>query len=472
MEKEMNKKYDYLVIGSGPAGYVSAITASQLGLKVAVVEKERNSFGGVCLNEGCIPLKSLINSAKKFRTIKDNASLCKKKIECGGVNLSGFVEKSKKDAEALKKGLSFLFRKNNIDLLIGEACFLDTNTVRVSEKGGLQRDVSATNFLIATGSKSKELSAFKCDGKYVITSSEAIRLDTVPKKILIVGAGAIGVEFASFFNSIGVEVTIVETENCLLPAADKEVSLRMGAIFKKDGINVITGGRVKHVLVKNERVTAEIEGENAAIKETYDIVLVSAGRVSSVSPDFLKNTDVRVDEDGFILVDEFMHTNVKNIYAAGDVIRTPMFAHTAQAEGEIAARTAAGQTREAINYGLVPNVVYSEVQTASIGMTEEDASLNGIDFAIGKQFFKSNGLALVKSETEGFIKIIADKNNHSILGVHIVGHNAAELIHEFIVAMKTRLPVDKLAEIIHAHPTFAETAQDAARAVFGKSVMG
>ena len=472
MKKEMNKKYDYLVIGSGPAGFVSAITASQLGLKVAVVEKERDSFGGVCLNEGCIPLKSLIDSAKKFRTIKDNASVCMGKIECGGANLSGFAEKSKKDAEALKKGLYFLFRKNNIDLLIGEACFLDNNTVRVSEKGGSWRDVGAANFLIATGSKSKELPAFKCDGKYVITSSEAIRLDTVPEKILIVGAGAIGVEFASFFNSIGVNVTIVETENCLLPAADKEVSRRMGAIFKKDGINVITGGRVKHVSVKNERVTAEMEVESEVIKETYDIVLVSAGRVSSVSPDFLKNTDVRADEDGFIPVDEFTRTNVKNIYAAGDVIRTPMFAHTAQAEGELAARTVAGAPTEKIKYRLVPHVVYSEVQTASIGMTEEEARLKGIDIALGKQFFKSNGLALVKGETEGFIKIIADKNDHSILGVHIVGHNAAELIHEFIAAMKTRLPVDKLAEIIHAHPTFAETASDAARAVFGKAVHG
>jgi len=465
----MNKKYDYIVIGSGPAGHVSAITAGQLGLKVAVVEKEIGMFGGVCLNEGCIPLKSLIDSAKKFRTIKDNASLCEGKIECGGANLSGFVKKSEKNAEALRKGLSFLFRKNNIDLLIGEACFLDNNTVRISDKGGLQRDMKAANFLIATGSKSKELPAFKCDGRYVITSSEAVRLDTVPEKILIIGAGAIGVEFASFFNSIGVKVTIVETENCLLPAADKEVSRRMEAIFKKDGINVITGGKVKHALVKNERVTAEIEVESEAIKETYNIVLVSAGRVPSVSPDFLKNTDIRADEDGFIPIDEFMRTKVKNIYAAGDVVKTPMFAHTAQAEGELAARTAAGQTPEAINYELVPNVVYSEVQTASVGMTEEEARSKGIDIALGKQFFKSNGLALVKDETEGFIKIIADRKKRSILGVHIVGHSASELIHEFIVAMKTRLPADKLAEIIHAHPTFAETARGAARAVFGKA---
>lgn len=463
MKKEACEKYDYVVIGSGPAGYVSAITASQLGLKTAVVEKNSDMIGGVCLNEGCIPLKSMIDSAKKVNLIGNSSGLCKGKIDCGEADLSEIVKKSGQNAEMLKKGLTFRFRKNKIDLLVGEAKFFDKNAVSVFEAGGAKRNVTAKNFLIATGAEPKELDALKYDGKCIISSSEAVRLDEIPEKILIVGGGAIGVEFASFYNSIGVQVTLIEVEDRLLPTEDKEISRGVRTIFVKKGIHVITGGTVKKASCKKNGVAIEMEAAGENIKETYDIVLVSVGRVPSSSHLSLENAGVQVDKNQFIPVDEFMRTNIKNIFAAGDVIRTPMLAHTAQAEGRIAAKTIAGQKTQAIDYGLVPNVVYSEVQTASVGMTEDDARLKGIDIAIGKQFFKANGLAVVKSETDGFIKIIADKKNRLILGVHVVGHNASELIHEFVVAMKAGLSVDKLADTIHAHPTFAETVQDAAR---------
>jgi len=472
MQKETREQYDYLVIGSGPAGYVAAVTASQLGLKTAVVEKSSDMLGGVCLNEGCIPLKSIIDSAKKVDVIRNSSGLCKGNIEAGEVNLSEIIKKSRQNAEMLKKGLTFLFRKNMIDLLVGEARFLDKNTVSVFDESGAKRNVTAKNFLIASGSQPKKLEALKYDEKHIISSSEAVRLDKIPGKILIVGGGAIGVEFASFYNSIGSSVTLIEAEKCLLPTEDEEISRGMRTIFAKKGINILTGGTVKKAFCEKNTVAVEMEAAGEITKETYDIVLVSVGRVPSSSRLSLETAGVQVDKNQFIPVDECMRTNVKNIFAAGDVIKTPMLAHTAQAEGEIAAKTAAGRAVEAINYKVVPRVVYSEVQTASVGMTEAQARSKDIDIAIGKQFLKSNGLALVKTETEGFIKIIANKKNRLILGVHILGYNAAELIHEFVVAIEAGLSVDKLAETIHAHPTFAETAQDAARAVFGKSIHG
>jgi len=472
MKKGMCEKYDYVVIGSGPAGYVAAVTASQLGLKTAVVEKNSDMLGGVCLNEGCIPLKSIIDSAKKVDVIRNSSGLCKGKIEAGEVNLSEIIKKSRLSVEMLKKGLTFLFRKNKIDLLLGEARFLDNNTVSVLEVSGTQCNVMAKNFLIATGSEPKEVEALKYDGERIISSSEAVRLDKIPARILIVGGGAIGVEFASFYNSMGSVVTLIEAENRLLPTEDKEISRGTRTIFEKKGINVLTGGTVKKTFCKKNTVAVEMEAAGEITKETYDIVLVCVGRAPSSSRLSLETAGVQVDRNQFIPVDECMRTNVKNIFAAGDVIKTPMLAHTAQAEGEIAAKIAAGQSVEVINYKVVPRVVYSEVQTASVGMTEAQARSKDIDIAIGKQFFRSNGLALVKDETEGFIKIIADKKNRLILGAHILGYNAAELIHEFVAAIEAGLSVDKLAGTIHAHPTFAETVQDAARAVFGKSIHG
>ncbi|MBL7073131.1 MAG: dihydrolipoyl dehydrogenase [Candidatus Omnitrophica bacterium] len=472
MKKETRKQYDYLIIGSGPAGFVAAVTASQLGLKTAVVERNSDMFGGVCLNEGCIPLKSMIDSAKKVNLIRNSSGLCKGKIDCGEADLSEIVEKSGQSAEMLKKGLAFLFRKNKIDLLMGEAKFLDKNTVSVCEAGGATHNVTAKNFLIATGSKPKELGALKYDGKCIISSSEAVRLDKIPEKILIVGGGAIGVEFASFYNSIGARVTLIEVEDHLLPTEDKEISRGMRTIFVKKGISVIAGGTVKKASCKKNSVAVEMEAAGEIIKETYDIVLVSIGRVPSSAHLSLENAGVRVEKNLFIPVDKFMCTNVKNIFAAGDVIDTPMLAHTAQAEGEIAAKAAALQKPRSLNYGLVPHVVYSAPQAASVGMTEEDALGKKMEVEIGKQFFRSNGLAQVASETDGFVKIIADKKTRLILGAHILGYNASELIHEFVVAIASGLSADKLAETVHAHPTFAETAQDAARDVFGRSIHG
>ncbi|RKY42768.1 MAG: dihydrolipoyl dehydrogenase [Candidatus Makaraimicrobium thalassicum] len=465
-------KYDYLVIGSGPAGHVSAIRAAQLGLRVGIVEKDMAMLGGVCLNEGCIPAKSLYHSARVLDTVRRNPDLCGLEVRHGGIDMAGLVEKSRETARQLRNGLSFLFKKNSVDLIIGTARFVDKETVHVSGESGEASRVKAEKFLIATGSAPRPLPGIPFDRERVITSSQGIRLEKTPEKMLIVGGGAIGTEFASFFNTIGTGVSIVEIEDSLLPAEDREVSKRMRSIFKQKNIETLVSSRVKKVSVESGAVAVTIEGPDGETTEKYGLLLVSVGRIPSTSGLGLEKIGVATDDKGFIPVDERMRTNAENVYAAGDVLRTPMLAHLAYAEGEIAAETAAGQTSDPIDYSSVPNAVYSEVQAASVGMTEEKARSEGIDFRVGKQFFKSNGRAAVNSQTEGFIKIIADRDTGGLLGVHIIGYEAAESIHEFVVAKKAGLSVGDIAKTIHAHPTFSETAAEACRAVFGEAIHG
>ncbi|MEA3489146.1 MAG: dihydrolipoyl dehydrogenase [Candidatus Omnitrophota bacterium] len=468
----MKDRYDYLVIGSGPAGHVSAIKAAQLGLKVAVVEKDAEMFGGVCLNEGCIPAKSLYNSARIFDLLRMGPELCGLEAQCGGVDMARLVKKSRDAALQLRKGLSFLFKKNGIDLVKGMARFIDSGTVRVSGEAGEPFSVKAKNYLIATGSTPKALPGIDLDGKNVITSSRAIRLEKVPEKALIVGGGAIGAEFASFFDLIGAEVAIVEIEDALLPGEDREVSKCLESVFKRKGMTVHTSSRVTKASVKGDRVTVKIKGGKGEQAGDYNVVLVSVGRVPATSGIGLEEAGIEADGGGFIRVDPGMRTNVKNIYAAGDVLRTPMLAHVASAEGEAAAEAVSGNKPEPVDYSAVPNAVYTQVQVASVGVTEEAAKREGLDFSAGKQFFKAGGKAVVNSQPEGFIKVIADNRTHRLLGAHIIGHEAAELIHEFIVAKTAGLKVEDIARSVHAHPTFSETAVDACRAVFGRPVYG
>ncbi|MGB2660903.1 MAG: dihydrolipoyl dehydrogenase [Candidatus Omnitrophota bacterium] len=453
----MPEKYDYLVIGSGPAGYVSAIRAAQLGLKVAVVEKDRNMLGGVCLNEGCIPAKSLFRSASIFNIVKRSPELFGLEVKYKRVNMAKMVEKSRQCAEDLSKGLLFLFKKNKIDLINGKAAFRDNKTVQVEGEEESAITVQADKFLIAAGSTPREIPGVNFDGKKIINSSQAIRLEKVPKSILIIGGGAIGVEFASFFNMLGSEVTIIELLDSLLPLADGEVSRRFQSIFKQRGIKVHTSSPL---------------GEEVIKKEAHEKILVAVGRVPATSGIGLEEIGVKTDEHGYIPVDFNMRTVAENIYAAGDVLWTPMLAHAAYAEGEAAAEAAAGNQPEAIDYTCVPNAVYSDVQAASVGITEEEAKAEDLPYKTGKQLFKASGKAVINSETEGFIKIIADDVTHKILGAHIVGSEAAELIHEFVLAKKAGLTVEEIEKTVHAHPTFSETAIDACRSVFGKPLHG
>ena len=468
----MRDKYDYLVIGSGPAGHVSAIKAAQLGLKVAVIEKDENSFGGVCLNEGCIPAKSLYHSAAVIDEIKRSSDLCGVEVKCGRIDIDKIVAKSREAALQLRKGLSFLFKKNGIDLLTGKARFLDGNTLEVDAPDSARSSVKGDNILIAAGSSARKLSTLAFDGEVVINSSHAIRLKAIPKNILIVGGGAIGVEFASFASALGSDVTIVEAEDRLLPTEDDEISRGLRALFKKRGINVLTSSKVGSVTVKNGKAEIVIPGKGPEGALVFEKVLVSVGRVPSTDGLGFEDIGLKKDGGGYIPVDRSMRTNIKNIFAAGDVVNTPMYAHVAYAEGELAAEAAAGKRTEPLDYENVPNVVFTGVQIASTGLTEKRAISKGLDFSVGKQFFKANGRAVANAETEGFIKVIADNKTHKLLGAHIIGHEAAELIHEFVVAKKAGLTVEDIAKTMHAHPTFSESAAGACGAVFGKPIHG
>lgn len=467
----MPQSYDYLVIGSGPAGHTSAIKAAQLGLKVALVEKDPD-IGGVCLNEGCIPAKSLYHSAEVFNTVKKSPASCGVEVSFSDVCVSKFVEKSRRSAEELRKGLIFVLKKNNVDLIEGRAEFLDKETVEVLQKNGERLTLKAKKFLIATGSRPRGLTGVPFTADRVISSSKAICIDECPKRMLIIGGGAIGTEFASFFNILGTEVCLIEAAPAILPCEDREISRRLESIFKRKGIMVRTSIVVKRISVESNVVKALIadkEGEHAG---EYDLVLVAIGRVPSVLSLELARAGVKTDKDFFIPVNRSMRTNIENIYAAGDVVRSPMLAHVASAEGEVAAIAAAGKVPEPIDYTAVPNAVYTEVQVASVGMTEEEAVKNGVNYAAGKHFFKANGMAVVTGETEGFIKIIAEKDTYRILGAHILGHKATELVHEFVLAKQKGLSAKDIVHMVHAHPTLSEGALEAARAVLGAAIHG
>ena len=451
----MRDNYDYLVIGSGPAGHTSAIIAAQAGLRTALVEKDPAMLGGVCLNEGCIPAKSLYNSARILGIAKNNPDIFGDAIPSGSDCMASFVGKSTEAAGQLKQGLSFLLKKNGIDLINAKAEFLDAGTIKLTSPEGGESTVKADKFLIATGSSARQLKEMPFDGKKVISSSHAIRLEKVPGKILIVGAGAIGTEFASFFNIMGSEVTLVEMEPVILPMEDRDVSVGLRSIFAKRGIKIVTSAGPSDI--------------NAG---DFGLVLVSVGRAPSTSGMGLERAGVKTDEKGFIPVDGAMRTNVENIYAAGDVLSTPMLAHMASAEGEVAAMAALGKNPKEIDLSSVPNAVYTDIQAASVGFTEQAARESGIEFSIGKHFFKANGKAVVNMETEGFIKVLAENGTRKIIGAHILGVNATEMIHEFALAKRKHLTVDDIYETVHAHPTFSESAIDAARSVFGKPVHG
>ena len=466
----MDKHYDYLVIGSGPAGHTSAIVAAQLGLKVAVVEKDDNMLGGVCLNEGCIPAKSLYRSAKVIDTVRRSPELCGMEVKAGCVNMPAIVRKSREHAEALRKGLLFLFGKNRIELIKGAAVLAGKNSVNISFAAGGEGEIKADNILIATGSVPRALPGVPFDGSVILDSSGGIRLESVPGRILIVGGGAIGTEFASFYNIVGADVTLVEMESSLLPTEDREVTGRLEALLNKRGVKVRCSSRVKKVSVAKGAADVVIEGPGGAQSEVFDKVIVSIGRAPATRGLGLEKTGISTDEKGFIPVDGMMRTSVKNIYAAGDAVKTPMLAHVASAEGEVAAEAAAGKDPSPIDYEAVPNAMYGDIQVSSVGMTQEKAEENGIEHRIGKQFFRANGRAVVNSQTEGFIKVIADAKTRKFLGVHIIGYEAAEIVHEFVLARRMGLTVDDVAGTVHAHPTFSETAIDACRAVFGRAV--
>ncbi|MBD3295931.1 MAG: dihydrolipoyl dehydrogenase [Candidatus Omnitrophica bacterium] len=470
-QREIIMDYDYMIIGSGPAGHVSALKAAQIGMKVCVVEKERASFGGVCLNEGCIPAKSLYRSAAVYELMKTEGT----DFGLGNVSLDGnigfMVERSVRDSETLKKGLESLFEKNGIDVLYGHASFLDPDTVMVTGDAGEKR-VRASKTLIATGSRPRPLNDIPFNGINILSSSHAIKLTEVPDSMVIVGGGYIGVEMASYFDLLGCDITIIEYRDRILPTEDKDISRRMRSLLKKRGIRIRTSSAVSGI-----SGDGPLEIHVGTGDEKEDIIkagkiLVSIGREPLVEGLSLEKAGLATDQQGFIGVDGSMRTNVGHIYAAGDVVRGPMLAHSAYAEGEIAALDAAGHDHGQIDHDNIPNAVYSHVPAASTGYTEEKATEAGIEVSVGKTLFRANGKAVINRSPEGFIKVIADRGTGKILGAHIIGDHAQDMIHEFVLARKAGMTAGQVASAVHAHPTLSESVVEACRAVSGVALHG
>lgn len=461
--------FDLIVIGSGPGGYVAAIRASQLGMKVAVVERE--SLGGICLNWGCIPTKALLKSAQVFEYI-NHAEDYGIKVENAKVDFEGMVKRSRGVADGMSKGINFLFKKNKITVLEGNGELIRGKKVKVTDKDGNSKEYSAEHIIVATGGRAKALPNLPIDGKKVIEYRKAMSLEKQPKKMVVVGAGAIGVEFAYFYASIGTEVTIVEfMEPGLLPREDADVSKEMNKIYKKKGITVLGNTSVESVDTKGRGCTVKVKNRksNKTDEIKCDIVLSAAGVMPNTEDIGLETLGVRTDR-GLIKVDEFYRTNVPGIYAIGDVTPGPALAHTASAEGILCVEKIAGEPVQALDYGNIPSCTYCVPEVASVGMTEQAAKDAGYDLKIGKFPFSASGKASAAGDKSGFVKLIFDAKYGELLGAHMVGQNVTEMIAEIVAVRKLETTGHEIIKAVHPHPTMSEAVMEAAAAAYDEVI--
>ncbi len=454
-------KFDVAVVGTGPGGYVAAIRCAQLGLSVATVEDDRP--GGVCLNWGCIPTKALLRNAEVVTLLGRAAEF--------GIRLSGFeanyaeaVQRSRKVADRMAKGVEFLFRKNKITLFPGRGTLTAKNVVEVKEATAAET-IEARALILATGSEPKSLPGVAIDEKTVISSNGAVRNERAPRSIAVIGAGAVGVEFADVFAAYGVQVTLVEALPRIVPVEDEEVSKELTRAFTRRGIALKTGVKVASVKPGGAGVVVDLEGEKLEVEQ----VLMAVGRTARIAGLGLEGIGVQL-ERGFVKVSPHMETSVKGLYAIGDMAGAPLLAHKAMAEGVVAAEAIAGKSPRPVDYGNVPSCTYCRPQIASIGVTEARARENGREVAVGKFPFTASGKAVALGETEGFVKVIADKATGELLGVHIVGAEATEIIHEFAVGRTLEATLEEIIHTIHAHPTLSEAALEATLAALGQAI--
>lgn len=461
------KKFDVIVIGAGPAGYVSAIRAAQLGKEVAVVEKEY--LGGVCLNVGCVPSKSLLKNADLAYTLTKKAKDFGVSFDNLKLDYGAAVKRSRQVSKRLTKGVEFLLKKNKITHFDGKAEFVSSNTLKVTGEDGDQ-EIQAAEIVIATGARPFIIPGLEVDGKQVVTYIEAILQESLPKSAVIVGAGAIGLEFATIWNSYGVPVTIVEMLDRIAPNEDSEVSATLEKEINKAGIKTMTGTRVTGVETLKTKVNVTVEGPDGEEKLSADQVLLAASFVPNTDNLGLEKAGVKLDQRGFVEIDERMATNVKGIWAIGDVTGKLMLAHTGMAMGMVCAEAIAGLETEVLNYQNMPKATYCHPQTASFGMTEDQAKEAGYDIAVGKFNFQANGKALGLGDYAGWVKIIVDKKYNEILGAHMVGPEVTELLPELTLAQANELTPSEIGHNVHAHPTLSEALHEAAKAVSGEAI--
>ncbi len=457
--------YDVIVIGSGPGGYVAAIRASQLGLKTAIIEKAE--LGGICLNWGCIPTKALLKSANVFDYLK-HASDYGIQVGEAKADFGSMIKRSRDVAGAMSKGVTFLMKKNKIDVIEGTAKIKPGKNIEV-DAAGKKTTYTAKHIIIATGARSKEMPAFKQDGKKIIGYREAMSMPDQPKKMLVVGAGAIGVEFAYFYNSIGTDVTIVEFMNRLTPVEDEEISKELARNFKKQGIKIMTESSVEAVNTSGDGCKVKIKTTKGEEIIDCDIVLSAVGVVSNLENIGLEETGIKTDK-GKIIVDKYYKTNIEGYYAIGDITPGPALAHVASAEGITCVEAIAGLKPEAIDYNNIPGCTYCSPEIASVGMTETAAKNAGYELKIGKFPFTASGKAKAAGAPEGFVKVIFDAKYGEFLGAHMIGANVTEMIAEVVAARKLETTGHEIIKTIHPHPTMSEALMEAAAAAYGEVI--
>jgi len=461
----MSDQFDVTVIGAGPGGYVAAIRAAQLGLKTAIIERDKD-LGGTCLLRGCIPTKELLHSAHVYDMISDPTEF--------GVSVEGFklhfnkvMDRKNKVVGRLSKGVEFLMKKNKITVFKGQGKLEGKGRVTVTDATGKKQDIATRNVIIATGSAPRLLPGVDIKSPRVVTSDQLLDFDHVPKSMVVLGAGAVGVEFASVFKRFGSDVTIIELLPRLVPIEDEETSAELQKSFRRRKINVMTSTRFESVKVNQDDVEISYTGADGQPgKINAETLLIAVGRRPVTDGLGLENTKIETDR-GYLKVDEFMRTAEPNVYAIGDVIPTPWLAHVASKEGCLAAEHIAGKNPHPINYNLVPNCTYCEPEIGSVGLTEAKAKEKGYDIKVGKFPFSALGKAIILGETEGFVKIISDAKYDEILGVHIMGPHATDLLGEACVALGLEATTEALGHIMHAHPTLSESIMEAAEAVHG-----
>ena len=459
--------YDVIVIGSGPGGYVAAIRASQLGLKTAVVEK--SELGGVCLNWGCIPTKALLKSAQVFNYVSHAANYGVKLDGNVSADFEGMVKRSRDVASGMSNGIQFLFKKNKIEHLAGYGKVLPGKKVEVSDADGKKTEYSANHIVIATGARSRELPFLKQDGQKVIGYREAMTLPKQPKSMVVVGSGAIGSEFAYFYNSIGTEVTLIEVLPVIVPLEDAEVSKQLGRSFKKAGIKVLTGVSVEDVDTKGKTCKVKVKTKKGEEVIDAEVVLSAVGIAANLEGIGLEEAGIAT-ENGKVKVDDYYKTNVEGYYAIGDIVHGPALAHVASHEGITCIEKITGMDPEPIDYGNIPACTYTNPEVASVGMTEQQARDAGFEIKVGKFPFTASGKASAAGSKDGFVKVIFDAKYGEWLGCHMVGDNVTEMIAEAVVARKLETTGHEIIKSVHPHPTMSEAVMEAVAAAYDEVI--
>ncbi len=460
-------KYDLIVIGSGPGGYVAAIRAAQLGMKTAVVEREE--IGGVCLNWGCIPTKALLKSAQVFNYMKHAEDYGIKIGSEPKPDFEAIVKRSRDVADGMSKGVQFLFKKNKIDLLQGFGKLKSGKQVEVTDKDNKTKTYDANHIILATGARSRELPNLKIDGKKIIGYRKAMTLEKLPKSMVVVGSGAIGSEFAFFYNSMGVDVTLVEYMPTILPIEDEEVSKQLERSFKKSKMKVMTNASVEKVDSGGKMCKVTIKTKKGEETLEAEMVLSAVGIATNLEGIGLEDTGVKTDK-GKVVVDDYYRTNIEGVYAIGDIVHGPALAHTASHEGITCVEAIAGMNPDPIDYGNIPSCTYTNPEVASVGMTEKQAKEAGYDIKVGKFPFSASGKASAAGNKEGFVKVIFDAKYGEWLGCHMIGDNVTEMIAEAVAARKLETTGHEIIKTVHPHPTMSEAIMEAAAAAYDEVI--